>query len=97
MSGPEALTLNTYTGFLRLDDERQVSRLEWRLANGTMNSIVMMLDPSPSGAYDPVEVIEAWQYFSNKPGVYDGTIITVVGFIAVPPGASEAFLAIVRG
>ncbi len=96
MAGPTPFGANTYVGTLRLDDPNEEAWLGYTGGAGEPEAILMMLDPSPSGAYDPTEVVAAWRYFSNKPGVGNGSTIHVVGFIATPPGGTEELLHVVR-
>ena len=96
MGMPTHLALNVYTGVLVLDNSAQESRLAQRDSTGKLTETLMMLDPSPSGEFDPVEVTAAWQYFSNKPGIHDGSTITVYGFWGYPPNGDRPAIHVVR-
>jgi len=89
--------MNVYTGILVLDNAAQESLLAQRDATGNTTQTLMMLDPSPSGQFDPAEVTAAWQYFSNKPGVQAGSTITVYGFWGYPPNGNRPMIHVVRG
>jgi hypothetical protein len=96
MSTPNPLAYHVYNGILRLIAARQESSLEFTDNTGTLCGVLMMADPSPSGAFSSAEVLAAYSYFSQKPGCFDGATITVVGFIAIPPGGTQPILHVVR-
>jgi hypothetical protein len=96
MATPAPVQFNVYTGTLVLDNATQQALLAQRNPDGSSVQTLMMLDTSPVGDFDPAEVTAAWQYFSNKPGVSPGDMITIYGFWNYPPSSNRPVLHVVR-
>ena len=97
MGAPTPLSLRTYGGMLLLDNTAHQAWLGYHLPNGTAGKALMMLDPSPTGAFDSTEITAAWQYFSNKYGGQVDPAITVCGFWSYAPDGNIPVIHVVRG
>ena len=97
MGAPTSLNLRIYSGTLLLDNNAHQAWLSYYLPNGNTNKALLMLDPSPTGGYDPAEITAAWQYFSNKYGGQTNPPITVYGFWGYVPGGNIPVIHVVRG
>lgn len=88
--------LQNYTGVLFLDNNENRAYLGQRNSAGEPIRSLMMIDTPPTGSFDPNGVLAAWRFFSNKPGVGNGSVITVCGFWGYPPSSDVPVLHVVR-
>jgi hypothetical protein len=96
MVRPTPFSIDLYVGTLERDDSDRETWFGYSDAAGNTQSILMLLDPSPTGAFDPTEVTNAWTYFSQTCHLANGAALRVYGFVAVPPGATQPMLHVVR-
>ena len=88
--------LHPYIGILRLDDSQSRAFLVQRNSAGEPVTTLMTIDNPPSGEFDQNGIPAAWRFFRSKPGVADGSTITVYGFWGYPPNGDIPLLHIVR-
>jgi hypothetical protein len=82
-----------YNGTLILEDAAQEAFLQYQDATGTVQQLLMMLDPFSSGCFDQANLVAAWQRFSQTSS--SGNPVTVKGFVLVSPNGNQPILHVV--
>lgn len=72
--------LRHYVGALETDDDLQTSTLIWSEGDEDIRA-VMQLDTHCVGAYDPAQVVAAWEMFTEDYGHFADTLLTVRAFL----------------
>ena len=83
-----------FSGVLILDPPTQQSFLRFHFGMGQVATLLMLLDPIPTGQFSPAAVVAAFRQFSAAPG-FSGAPLQVQGFVQPPPGGNQPILHVV--